>query len=79
MTTAAESAGTLWAALRQHLRPCDHTAEVAALLAIRDHIEADRHEQRVALSHGASNFTSPAPAGQTSTGDVPTGATHDAG
>ncbi len=55
MLTAHESASILWAQIRPHVR-CDHSAEIAALYAIVEHIKADRHASTMHVARQSTNL-----------------------
>ena len=56
MITAEESASLLMATIRPHVILPDHTAEADVLMAIRNHIETDRHHLVNAVSRQATNL-----------------------
>lgn len=56
MITTEESAGLLMQTIRPHIIVPDHTAEAEILIAIRNHIETDRHQLTIAHSRQATNL-----------------------
>ena len=54
MISVEESAGLLLQTIRPHIIIPDHTAESDILMAIRNHIDTDRHHLVTAVSHNES-------------------------